>query len=785
MNLALLALAGTALAGTYFGFKKKDPNMNISSCFFDKLASPVYNLFNDWHSNSLFLIDHIGEDYVSTNTPFKNLYAVKLATNQTIKTYLSNDKIEEIIRDYKESNDAFIFYLLHKQGNYQKQYILTHNKTIAKIIADFYDTSLLDGVEIVNLLYNSYMQNSFFIDNKQLHQSLYINRDDELSEPEFLQFKRLAKQAIRKNYQDVSMFQAYKHLNIKESDILGIFKLKFTGTIWIYIDFSKNHVENHISRLINYSKMIGNKAPFVELQNAYKNKEIDCAVVNAMAFLKDYDDEVIGSLGSYLKTSFIKKEIYRSNHFQKNLIKFRDSEFDFLVKSDYLYNYIASIHKTNISKPDIFGTDKNGSFLNYSFSAENDNPHSAIIAKPGSGKSVSKQKIMAQMIGLNFADGSCANLGKNPNNVRIRSYDIGFSDEKFMKLIASNPNNSTAIIDSSLANFSYNIVNIPNFSNKELFEADMQFNVDLCSIILETQNAKPLSIEESSHLKSIFRELYESKEYTRYRVINLEEQNKELYDELLELGYKTDTFLQDITESKYDFLKVPLLNDFVKKAEQRSKSKQLKADEQASFSSLATKLNSIEMLNLFSNFDKLKIDDVDVLNMDLNNFKESSLFTAIFLSIFQKTYLKDREYALECKRLGRPAPKLFYAVEEAKNYFRNNQTFTDMFDKVTLEARKYNVHLCFIVQNADHIPWGILKNIDTRIFLLRPDKKNEVIGEVRNMFGDNGMLPKNLEIALLETKKYEMCVWYSSGVFNMKFDITPDEMAVFSTNPNE
>ncbi|CAD7289496.1 hypothetical protein LMG7974_01573 [Campylobacter majalis] len=785
MNLALLALAGTAFVGTYFGFKKKDPSMNLSNCFFDKLANPIYNLFNDWHSNSLFLIDKIGDDCVSTNTPFKELYAVKLVTNQTIKTYLSSDKIDEIIRDYKESNDAFIFYLLHKQGNYQKQYILTHNKVIAKVIADYYDTQLLNGIEIVNLLYNAYLQNSFFINDKQLHQSLYINKDDELSEPEFLQFKRLAKQAIRKNYQDISMFQAYKHLNINETDIASIFKLKFTGTIWIYIDFSKNHIENHISRLISYSKMLGNKAPFIELQNAYKNKELDCAVINAMAFLKEYDDEVIGSLGSYLKTSFIKKEIYRSNHFQKNLIKFRDSEFDFLVKSNYLHNYIASIHKHNTSKPDIFGTDKNGSFLNYSFSAENDNPHSVIIAKPGSGKSVSKQKIMAQMVGLNFADGSCSNLGKNPNNVRIRSYDIGFSDEKFMKLISSNPNNSTAIIDSSLAKFSYNIVNIPNIDDRELFEADMQFNIDLCSIILETQNASPLTIEESAFLKSIFRELYSNKEYTKYRVMNLEEQNKELYDELISLNYKTDTFLQDIGESKYNFLKVPLLNDFVKKAEQRSKSKQLKVDEQAAYASLATKLNSIEMLGLFSDFDKINIDDVDVLNMDLNNFKESTLFTAIFLSIFQKTYLKDREYALECKRAGRPAPKLFYAVEEAKNYFRNNKTFEEMFDKVTLEARKYNVHLCFIVQNADHIPWGILKNIDTRIFLLRPDKKNEVIGEIRNIFGDNSMLPKNLEIALLETKKYEMCVWYSSGVFNMKFDITPDEMAVFSTNPNE
>lgn len=45
--------------------------------------------------------------------------------------------------------------------------------------------------------------------------------------------------------------------------------------------------------------------------------------------------------------------------------------------------------------------------------------------------------------------------------------------------------------------------------------------------------------------------------------------------------------------------------------------------------------------------------------MDLNNFKESSLFTPIFLSIFQKTYLKDREYALSRKNQGLDFPKIF------------------------------------------------------------------------------------------------------------------------------
>ncbi|HEE6715465.1 TPA: hypothetical protein R7188_001804, partial [Campylobacter coli] len=112
----------------------------------------------------------------------------------------------------------------------------------------------------------------------------------------------------------------------------------------------------------------------------------------------------------------------------KNPIKYRDIEFDYIVEKNYLYNFFASVHKKNIKNPDIYGIDKNGAFVNYSFSKENFNAHSCIIAKSGSGKSVSKQKIIAQMIGLNFSNGECSNLGKNAGNVRLRSYDIGFSD---------------------------------------------------------------------------------------------------------------------------------------------------------------------------------------------------------------------------------------------------------------------------------------------------------------------------------------------------------------------
>ena len=778
MNLALMSLIGAGAFALYKGSKKQDNNGNY---FLEKIARPLYNLFVEYHSNSLFQIDYIKEDHIICNTMNDKVFGIEILGNENIQNFLHKEVVDSLIRDNKDNDDAFLYYVFHKQGKFQRQYIFSHNKVIVRTLADYFNVPLLSGLQITNILYNQFLQNSFFIENKQIKQNLEIKKDSLEQEPEFVSFKRLAKQAIAKSYKEVDIYQAFKHLEMSESNIQQLFKLNFEGSIWFFIDISARHIQNHITQLLNYSKMVGDKKPFVELQQSYMAKECDLAIINAVAYLKHYNEEIIGNLGSSLKTVFISKELLRNRHLQKNMIKYRDAEFDFLVKSNYLHNFIASVHKRCVAKPDIFGIDKNGAFINYSFSAENDNPHLCLIAKPGSGKSVSKQKIMAQMIGLNFSNGECSNLGKEAGQTRIRSYDIGFSDEKFISLLKNNPHNKVAHIESDFYSFTYNIVNLPDPErNADIFEADMQFNIDLASVILETQNAQPLTINETAYFKEILRKVYKTKEYQRYRVRDLENKNKEAHQKLLELGYENTTFLADIKEEEFDYLKVPKLIDIVKFARKQGQNMQLKESDRIDYVELARKLDAIEKLDIFSDFDKISIDDVDVLSMDLNNFKESSLFTPIFLSIFQKVYLKDREYALACKRANRPAPKLFYAIEEAKNYFVVPY-FTRMLEKVALEARKYNVHLCFVVQNAEHIPLMILKNLDTRIFLLRPDKKLEVINEAKNSLE----IPKNVEIGLLNTDKHELCVWYSSGCFHLKFEITDEEMKVFSTNPNE
>ncbi|AHE95207.1 ATP-binding protein [Campylobacter fetus] len=784
INLLMYALAGFGGASAlYFATRKnQQDDKNFKQCFLEKVATPLFSSFNEFYSNNELVITSIENDHICVNTPYPKLYGIEIVSHSTIPQIINEDNIQTLIRDYSEYQDAYFFYVLHKQGIYQKQYIFSHNSTMIKTISKFYDTKILSGNELSNAIFNTYLQNSYYIKNKQIHSNIEIDKKIDIeNEPEFVSFKKLTKHAILNNMYETDIFQGYKHINAKTADIQKLFKINFQGSIWFYIDISKSHINSHIAKITNHAKMVGNKKPFLDLKEQFESGTEKLALINSMMFLKEYSEENISEISYALKTSFIHKELFRTTTFKKMPFKFRDGEFDFLTKASFLNNLITCVHKKPAKAPDIFGIDKQGAFINFSFSEENNNPHSVIIAKPGSGKSVSKQKIIAQMIGLDFSNGYCSNLGDGIGQVKVRSYDIGFSDEKLVNLIKSNIENKVAHIQSSMSHFSYNLLNLNDDNNASEFDEDLEFMTNLTNIILSTQKTETLDAIESGLFKTIVRNLYKNKSYAVSVIYNLRTDYPELYNELINLGYKENDKLFDIKETKYNFLKKPLLINAIKEIGVKAQDQQIDEIERKAYASLNTKLKAIQKLNIFDKYDKVDITQTDFLSMDLNNFKENELFVPIFFCIFQKTYLKDREFALKCKRENRPAPKLFYAIEEAKNYFRDSEIFVQMFDKVTLEARKYNVHLCFIVQNAEHIPIEILKNIDTRIFLLTPSQKEEVIIEADKSF----KIPNNLKTALNQTEQYEMCVWYVKGVFNMKFQISNEEMKVFSTNPNQ
>lgn len=110
---------------------------------------------------------------------------------------------------------------------------------------------------------------------------------------------------------------------------------------------------------------------------------------------------------------------------------------------------------------------------------------------------------------------------------------------------------------------------------------------------------------------------------------------------------------------EFEFLKKPLLIDVIKYAKIQSENQQIPDDIRENFQGLHKKLVDVDKLNLFSNFDTEDTVNANFLSMELNNFKENSLFVPIFVSTFQKTYLKDRSYAVMRMYQGLSVSKKF------------------------------------------------------------------------------------------------------------------------------
>lgn len=770
--LALLALSG----GLYYGYRSNKVQGAIDKTLFGKILAPAQDFINDFYSNKGLIIDDINEDNILVNTMYKNLYGIKLEGTSNNPVYLDELGVNELFRTYQNADNAFFWYVIFKDKFYHRQYLFSYNKPLLQTIGDKFSLTLLSGAELANVILDLFLQNNFYIENKDIHRTIELNFNSKY-ESNYRVFSKLARENIYQNLNRTDLYQSYKSVeNVDKTNIQQLYKMNFSGAIWTYFDISRKSVENYISKLINTAKWTGKKQIFMDLKTAYDTGAERFAIVNSTAHFKEIDESILGTFGTSLKVNFLKKDIFKKNTLQKTPLKFRDSEYDFLVPESFMANYISCVHKARTRKADFWGFDKNGGFTNYSFAADNDNPHAIIVANTGAGKSYTLQKIITSMIDVNYQTHKAENLGKD--KVVVRYYDIGFSNAKLIDFLKENKENSLIHVESDFANFSYNLVNLDESSN-EAFEGDLMFSADLVSLILSSQaGAEPLTLNEFSTYKEILRDIYTGKvERQRYRILNIK--NSKLRNRLLAAGYAATEELINLPE-EYNFLKKPLLEEVIKRAELQAQNQQIQSDDRAVFDSLRRKLDSIKKLNYFSDFDTEDATIADFLSMDLNNYKENSLFVPIFVSVFQKTYMKDRAYAIKRKAEGKSVSKKLYILEESPNFFRVPY-FCIMIEKLALEARKYGVHLILIAQLAEQLPNNILKVADTRILMTSPDKKSDLIASLKATLNPDAKILKRVE----ETDKYEMCIWYSKGVFNLKLQISEFENRLFNTDPNK
>ncbi|MBQ3674022.1 MAG: hypothetical protein II923_00255, partial [Campylobacter sp.] len=131
MNLSLLAMLGIAGGGLYSGYQfSKTIRNEVDNSIFSKLLAPLNGLFYNYYSNKGLMVNEVLEESIMINTPEKELFGFKVEGGSNTPFYLGANSIERIYRSYKDKPNAFFFYVILKQGFYQRQYIFSYNKAL-------------------------------------------------------------------------------------------------------------------------------------------------------------------------------------------------------------------------------------------------------------------------------------------------------------------------------------------------------------------------------------------------------------------------------------------------------------------------------------------------------------------------------------------------------------------------------------------------------------------------------------------------------------------------------
>ena len=192
--LAALAICG----GAYYGYRSKKMQGAIDKTLFGKILAPAQDFINDFYSNKGLIIDDIYEDNILVNTMYKNLYGIKLEGTSNTPVYFDELGVNELFRTYQNSDNAFFWYVIFKDNFYHRQYLFSYNKALLQSIGEKFSLKLLSGEKLANVVLDLFLQNNFYIENKDIHRTIELNFNSEY-ESNYRVFSKLARENIYQN----------------------------------------------------------------------------------------------------------------------------------------------------------------------------------------------------------------------------------------------------------------------------------------------------------------------------------------------------------------------------------------------------------------------------------------------------------------------------------------------------------------------------------------------------------------------------------------------------------
>jgi energy-coupling factor transporter ATP-binding protein EcfA2 len=428
------------------------------------------------------------------------------------------------------------------------------------------------------------------------------------------------------------------------------------------------------------------------------------------------------------------------------------------------------------SSLDFWGYDIFGSFVNYAFRA-NKNPHSFIVAPSGSGKSFTLLKMISQIIRFDIKREAAQKIDEN----LVRFFDVGFTGLKFVKTLQNfYGNEKVGVLESKLNDVKFSLLDMKLTSDGIPRNDEYIYMLSMMDIILETNKEEPLTGLERQEVMGAVNALFSTGDHEYLTVAKLRDLG---YDtsELTALGYSDFDKTNKIKEEKFNKYKVPMLSDLIHELDKRYRDSTTSESRKQILEKLTLKIKVIDSIGFFSYFNKTKLDFKSFYYMDFQYIKsDAKVFVAIFWFFLNTLYRQDVEDAMNAREQGKEPQNKYYIIEEAHNFLKL-KTFQALFEVMSREARKYRIHLMFVTQDLDDIPKPIMNNIATKMLIYPRQQKDidRMANQIQNIFSTNS---KDMEEVFKKLERFTMLIDSDLGTFGFKFDVSDEELALFTLN---
>lgn len=784
--------------------------------FFSKSFIKLKDLVINYDANLTITVDGFYEDdknAIKINNPlFTHLYGIELATASNYENCIDTLHIDNLQKKYKKSKNGFFIRALLKKDQEQKNYIFSYNKELITYIANFFGVKLLRSENLLNVIFDLQLDNEYTFDIRERK----LRREIDLTENidyEILntKYNRLVKDIVYQNLNNLNVYQAVTYKNtsrVGDKNISDFFKMNFNGVLWQYVSFNINTCLFVVQDEITTSKFGGNTKEVKRLkilEDAISTQEKDFVVMNTVLMItKETDKNSIHSnIGDIFKVVFQKEKEGRRR--REKLIKYtplveRNIFWSKIVTKEFLHNYISTVHKLESPTPHIYGTDINGAIINYNLlystvNKKNTRPHIFIGGKTGSTKTTFVNCMKAQMIGMDWVTGKITKDSKRL--VKFREYDIKKSLKPTTEFAKKHNPHSIDILETSLNDFSYNLINVERTNKNTLDDNDISFVKKTTSFVLLSKNNESnsrLSFDEDSLYGNLIETVYANNEYEDITLEELALYQPDLVKEILKENsiFNLDTYLRELPPEKYSYLQKPTLDAIVKKLEYMKNDTNIQSNknELDTVQSLLKKLTNISKLgekNLngmrvpgyFCRYEKFNIDaKKDWILFDMDNIKDLDEYAPIQWILLNKIAKEDKREQLRLREAGLPEPVIVYFIEEAHNMFKNplfrsTDDKPGILDKEAKEWRSYNMVLAPISQSPHHLPTEVFDSIQTKFFLF-PDqsafKDGETIETIIESIDEKMKLTDINKEMMRNTPRFSACTINEHGTFIMKLE---------------